>query len=802
MKKIFLVCVSMMIGTYIAMGAVAQSRKPEHSHNHAHPHCHGAAINVDKFKKNAISGHVFEYGSHDAIPFATIFVVETADGVMAGDGGEFFIENLSDGTYTLRVQCMGYANKEVKIEVKGHELEHIDIELDASSVQLDDVVVSASRNAVRRCEAPVVVNILNQQLFERTNSTDLAQSLNYQSGLRVENSCQNCAFPQVRINGLEGPYSQVLINSRPVVSALSGVYALEQLPVNMIDRIEVVRGGGSALFGANAVGGTINIITKDPINNSFSVGTTISNMNGDAWEEVVNANASLVSEDNKYGIALYETYRNRNPYDANGDDFSEVGLLNLNSFGFNAYYRPSMFSRLSLEYHTTNEYRRGGNKFDLEPFQSDITEQTRHSINSGGLCYEQSWNEYKHRMSLYTSLQDIDRNSYYGAQQNPNAYGKTDDLTWVVGGMYILNYDKVLISPATFTAGLEYQSNSMHDVMVGYNRDMTQDVRIFGAFVQNEWKMNHFTLLAGLRLDNHNLIENPILSPRVNLMYKANDKFQARVTWSTGFRAPQAYDEDLHITAVGGEGTLIELADGLRPERSNSFSGSVDWVCNIGHWQANLLVEGFYTTLDDVFVLEEDSLRSNVKIRRNGSGAHVYGANVDFKIAHGKDIALQLGATWQQSRYKEAEQWSEDPNVAPTKNMMRTPDLYGYFTLSGSPFRNFDWALSGVYTGRMYVPHYAPGEVLADDPYYAEYLANNYIKQDELVHTPDFFDFNVKLNYTIPLGSNLSMQVNAGVKNIFNAFQKDLDTGTFRDSGYFYGPTAPRTYFVGVKFSM
>ena len=802
MKKIFWVCVSMMIGTYIAMGAVAQSRKPEHSHNHAHPHCHGAAINVDKFKKNAISGHVFEYGSHDAIPFATIFVVETADGVMAGDGGEFFIENLSDGTYTLRVQCMGYANKEVKIEVKGHELEHIDIELDASSVQLDDVVVSASRNAVRRCEAPVVVNILNQQLFERTNSTDLAQSLNYQSGLRVENSCQNCAFPQVRINGLEGPYSQVLINSRPVVSALSGVYALEQLPVNMIDRIEVVRGGGSALFGANAVGGTINIITKDPINNSFSVGTTISNMNGDAWEEVVNANASLVSEDNKYGIALYETYRNRNPYDANGDDFSEVGLLNLNSFGFNAYYRPSMFSRLSLEYHTTNEYRRGGNKFDLEPFQSDITEQTRHSINSGGLCYEQSWNEYKHRMSLYTSLQDIDRNSYYGAQQNPNAYGKTDDLTWVVGGMYILNYDKVLISPATFTAGLEYQSNSMHDVMVGYNRDMTQDVRIFGAFVQNEWKMNHFTLLAGLRLDNHNLIENPILSPRVNLMYKANDKFQARVTWSTGFRAPQAYDEDLHITAVGGEGTLIELADGLRPERSNSFSGSVDWVCNIGHWQANLLVEGFYTTLDDVFVLEEDSLRSNVKIRRNGSGAHVYGANVDFKIAHGKDIALQLGATWQQSRYKEAEQWSEDPNVAPTKNMMRTPDLYGYFTLSGSPFRNFDWALSGVYTGRMYVPHYAPGEVLADDPYYAEYLANNYIKQDELVHTPDFFDFNVKLNYTIPLGSNLSMQVNAGVKNIFNAFQKDLDTGTFRDSGYFYGPTAPRTYFVGVKFSM
>ena len=143
------------------------------------------------------------------------------------------------------------------------------------------------------------------------------------------------------------------------------------------------------------------------------------------------------------------------------------------------------------------------------------------------------------------------------------------------------------------------------------------------------------------------------------------------------------------------------------------------------------------------------------------------------------------------------EQWSEDPEVAPTENMMRTPNLYGYFTLSGSPFRNFDWALSGVYTGRMYVPHYAPSDVPSTDPYF-----NTYITHDELVHTPDFFDFNIKFNYTIPLTNRLSMQVNAGVKNIFNAFQKDLDCGGYRDSGYFYGPTAPRTYFAGVKFFM
>ena len=151
--------------------------------------------------------------------------------------------------------------------------------------------------------------MMSTKLFEMVNSTDLAKTLNYQSGLRVENNCQNCGFPQVRINGLEGPYSQILINSRPIISALSGVYGLEQIPVNMIERVEVVRGGGSALFGANAVGGTINIITKDPINNSFQVSSMFSNMDGKSWEQYMGANVSLVAKDNSYGIALYESYR-------------------------------------------------------------------------------------------------------------------------------------------------------------------------------------------------------------------------------------------------------------------------------------------------------------------------------------------------------------------------------------------------------------------------------------------------------------------------------------------------------------
>lgn len=735
---------------------------------------------------NMIAGHVISENGDENIPYASILILETGQGTTSNEQGQFEFRKLPAGEYTLRVQALGYKTQEKKITVSSDFAAVVHFKLKEESFITDEVVVSANRNEVNRKDAPVVVNVLNPKLFEMVNSTDLAQSLNFQSGLRVENNCQNCAFPQVRINGLEGPYSQILINSRPIVSALSGVYGLEQIPVNMIERVEVVRGGGSALFGANAVGGTINIITKDPISNSFQVATTMSNMDGQSWEQYMGANVSLVSKDNSYGIALYETYRNRNPYDRDGDGFSEIGKINMNTFGLRTYYRPTHFSRINIEYHTTNEFRRGGNKFNLQPHETDITEQTKHVINSGGISYDNFWNEYKHKLSVYGSVQHVDRNSYYGAEQDPDAYGKTDDLTWVGGAMYVGNIDKFLFAPSTFTGGLEYQNNSLHDVMTGYHRDLKQDIHIGGGFVQNEWKMNRFTLLAGARLDKHNLIDKLIFSPRVNLLYKPTDSFQGRLTYSTGFRAPQAYDEDLHVAAVGGEGIQIELADDLREERSNSFSGSVDWSTNLGHWQANILLEGFYTALDHVFITEphgENEHGDRIEIRRNGNGARVYGVNLDAKIAHGKEAQFQLGFTAQRSRYTEWESWATDSqgNELLTKRMPRSPNYYGYFTFASAPVNRFDFSISGVYTGKMKVPHIP------------------YEQEPRMETSPRFMDVNIKLNYTFPLRDHLKIQLNGGVQNIFDVFQKDLDKGKYRDSKYFYGPTQPRTYFIGIK---
>ena len=743
-----------------------------------------------------ISGKVIDRHSGEAVAYASVAIPGSSAATMTDDNGAFSLKTDRRGPHKTKVSMVGYEPVETSVDIN-RDISGIIISARESRVEMDELVVSANRNVVRRCEAPVVVGVLSNKLFETVNSTDLAQTLNYQPGLRVENNCQNCGFPQLRINGLEGAYSQILVNSRPVVSSLSGVYALEQMPVNMVERIEVVRGGGSALFGANAVGGTVNVITREPVNNRFEASTDVENHNGKSWEENFAANATVVGEEGRYGAAFYESYRKRNPYDHDGDGFSEIGKLNANTLGINAFYRFDDTKKINIEYHNTYEFRRGGNKFDLEPFQTDITEQTQHYINSGGLNYTQHWRDFTRRLNVYASAQHIDRNSYYGAQQNPDAYGKTSDLTALAGATFSGDFSRVIFSPATFTSGIEYQANRLHDIMTGYGRDMRQNISIFGAFVQNEWKLRRFTLLAGLRLDNHNLIDNPILSPRINLLYRPAPAWQIRGTWSTGFRAPQAYDEDLHVTAVGGEGVVIRLAEGLKPEKSNSFSGSVDWDVRFGDVAADFLIEGFYTELHDVFVLEmigHDPNGSAIKERRNGSGAKVYGANADISFDY-TDYSLQLGFTAQRSRYNSPEAWSEDESISPTRLMPRAPDLYGYFTFSCRPLTRFECSLSGVYTGRMYVPHFAPApeDVPEDYPY-------PYPDRDILYHSPSFFELGVKASYTIPLAGKLRMQLSAGVKNITGAFQKDLDKGEFRDSGYFYGPTQPRTYFVGVKF--
>ena len=365
---------------------------------------------------------------------------------------------------------------------------------------------------------------------------------------------------------------------------------------------------------------------------------------------------------------------------------------------------------------------------------------------------------------------------------DPNAYGKTTDLTWVAGAQYIYKMEECFFMPADFTAGLEYNEDYLNDNMWGYDRQTNQTVRIASAYAQNEWKNEHWGILVGGRLDKHNLIKNVIFSPRANLRYNPSENVNLRANYSYGFRAPQAFDEDLHIDNVGGTVSMIRLSDDLRVEKSQSLSVSADLYHSWGNWQGNVMVEGFFTDLDDVFALKEIGFENGVLIkeRHNESGARVFGGNLEGKVAWKNVFQMQAGLTAQSSKYKEARSWSDD--VEATRQMFRTPNFYGYFTATYNPLKELTLNLSGTYTGKMLIEHHA-----------------GMIQQNVTEQTPSFWDMGCKIAYDFKIYQFCLLQINAGVQNIFNSFQKDFDSGADRDSGYMFGPTLPRCFYLGIK---
>jgi len=732
-----------------------------------------------------IIGHVLDKKTGEHLSYITIALKGTTIGTVTDATGHYFLKNLPEGNFVLEASSVGYKTISRNVSLrKGKTLEE-NFELEEDAVALDGVVVSANRSVTKRRLAPTLVNVVDMKMFENTNSPTLSQGLNFQPGVRVETNCQNCGFQQVRINGLDGPYTQILIDSRPIFSALSGVYGLEQIPANMIERVEVMRGGGSALFGSSAIAGTINIITKEPLRNSGQLAHTLTSIGGSSsFDNNTSLNASLVTDDHRAGLYVFGQNRHRDAYDHDGDGYSEMPKLKNQTVGFRSFLKTSTYSKLTFEYHHLQEFRRGGNLLNRPPHEADIAEQIQHSINGGGLKFDYFAPNEKHRLTVYTSAQHTDRDSYYGSKKDQNAYGKTTDLTFIGGSQYVYSFGKCLFMPADLTAGLEYNRDNLKDDMWGYNRYTKQTVNIGSAFLQNEWKNEKWSILLGGRLDKHNLINHVIFSPRANLRFNPSEDINLRLSYSSGFRAPQAFDEDLHIENVGGTVSMIERAKNLKEEKSQSFSASADMYHRFGAFQVNFLVEGFYTRLSDVFVLENIGERDGILIkeRRNGSGAKVLGLSMEGKMAYLSLFQLQAGVTLQQSRYDEPEKWSE---TAPAeKKIFRTPNTYGYFTATYMPIKPLSLSLSGTYTGSMLVQHMA-----------------GYIDKDVAVNTRDFFDMGVKVAYDFKLYKSVDLQLSAGVQNVFNAYQNDFDQGVKRDSGYIYGPAAPRSYFAGIKIS-
>ncbi len=760
-----------------------------------------------------IVGHVVDdKGNH--LPFSTVVLKGTTIGTSTDGTGHYRLINLPEGSFIIIAQFLGYKPQELNVQTVSGMTKEVNFTLQKDILGLNEVVITGDRNEVNRKESSTIVNVLTKKQFDIVESVVFSESLNFCPGLRTEANCANCGFTQVRINGMQGQYSQVLINSRQIFSGLAGVYGLELIPSNMIERIEVVRGGGSALFGGNAIAGTINLILKDPVNNSFMFGVKggltgvgVKGSGDPAQDYTVNFNSSLITSDAKAGIAIYGFYRNRQAFDANGDNFSELTSIKNTTIGSHVFHRTGVRGKLSADFFNIREERRGGDKMDYLPHMSGIAEALDHNITTVAMNFDQYLRDID-KLTVYASAQYVDRKSYYGANESLSDYGRTREISYNTGVQY-----NAKINIHSITLGIEDVGSHLKDVKLGYpdidsaginftdstisipivdNHEISdQTINTVGVFAQYELTLEKLKISAGARFDNYNITNKnniqddksgSVLSPRITVKYDIWSYLQSRISYSQGYRAPQIFDEDLHIETSGARRVIHVNDPGLKQETSHSVMFSMDFNKKIGASSLGILVEGFYTKLSDAFANEIGTPEANgtvIYTRINAKdGAIVKGVNLELNYIPADKFALKGGFTIQSSMYEQAQDFDE-------KRFFRTPNDYGYLTLDYLFFKYTGISASGTYTGSMLVPYF--GESLVDPDI------------GELRTTGSFFDIGVKIRHSIPVNGT-KLQFYAGVKNIFNSYQDDFDRGIDRDPGYVYGPASPRSIYFGMKF--
>lgn len=430
---------------------------------------------------------------HQTLSDVVVNVQKTAFSKATDSLGNYLIENIPTGSYLAMISVDGYKKSTQSFIIRENQTTTLNFDLLSELFSIEQVVITGTRTPKRKTNSAVIVNLINSKTLDQVVATTLSEGLKYQPGLRVETDCQTCNYTQLRINGLQGGYSQILINSRPIFSPLMGLYGMEQIPTNMIDRIEVVRGGVSALYGSSAIGGTVNVITKIPDGNNYSFTNTLQSIKGKTTDNIITGNASFVNEDRNMGVSLFVNNRNRGQYDANGDNYSELPELKDNTFGTNFFFKPAKNQNLELSLSSINEYRFGGEIVDKPAYLAKQSEERTHNILMGSADYTIGFNDNKNSLSFFYGGQKTDRKHYTGINPddpdelaaffaNP-PYGNSDVITHQGGVQFNNKFEKFLGGSSVLTAGAEYVYDSVFDEIPTYRYEIDQTTKNFGAYV-------------------------------------------------------------------------------------------------------------------------------------------------------------------------------------------------------------------------------------------------------------------------------------------------------------------------------
>ena len=635
-------------------------------------------------QNNSLTGKISD--RLENLSYANIYIQNTKFGTSSNDEGYYQIKNIPSGTYKIVVSSIGYNTKTIEITFNKDEkiIQNFSLVSDNS---LDEIVVSGNLKPVSKSASSVPVDVYSKSFFKKNPTPSIFESLQNVNGVRPQLNCNVCNTGDIHINGLEGPYTFVLIDGMPIVSGLSTVYGLTGIPQALIQRVEVVKGPASTLYGSEAVGGIINIITKKPSNSPLLFVDSFSS----SWEEI-NTDIGFKYNASKkiQGLLGINYFNYQNIIDNNNDNFTDLTLQN----------RISIFNKLNIE--------RSNNKLFTIAFRYVYEDRWGGETNwnksfrgtdlvYGESIYTSRWETFgtyelptTENIRLQFSANGHYQDSFYGT----DSY-KANQL--IAFGQLV--YNKKIKKKHDLLFGIAYRNTTYDDNTFATSEsdgvtNKPSIIHLPGVFIQDEMNLtNQHKLLIGARYD-YNSLHGTIFSPRVNYKWNSkNNKNILRFSVGNGFRVANIFTED-HAALSGAREVVFEGE--LSPE--TSWNANVNYVkkISINNTLVSLDASGFYTHFNNR-ILPDYETDPNKIIYANLNGFSVSkGVSLNSDISFPLGLTMNIGATLMDVSIHEN-------NIK--KRQLLTESFSGVWSISYKIKKN---RIKIDYTGNVYGPMKLP----------------------------------------------------------------------------------------------
>jgi len=581
----------------------------------------------------SISGKIIS----EALPLALVNIkIEGTQLITQTDSmGNYTLSKVKSGTYRIQASAIGFRKMVKTITLRNDESSVLNFDLSNLQNDLDEVVVTGTLKEVKRLESPVPVEVYTPGYFKKNPTPSIFEALQNVNGVRPQLNCNICNTGDIHINGLEGPYTMILIDGMPIVSSLSTVYGLSGIPNSLVEQIEIVKGPASSLYGSEAVGGLINIITKKPENAPL--------LSADFFAtdyQEYNADLGFKFNLGKKAIALtgVNYFKYGNPVDHNHDNFTDVTLQD----------RISVFQKWSFERKNKRIFTLGARYMYEDRWGGEM--QWNKSFRGGDQVYGESI--YTKRWELIGNYQlpvkeKIFLAFSYNEHNQDSRYGTTSyiaeqkigfaQLTW---DKKIHNHDLLLGTALRYTF---YDDNTA--ATTGLNQEIAKNTWLPGIFIQDEITLSaKHKFLAGFRYD-YNSVHGNIFTPRVAYNWSIDDNNILRLNAGTGFRVVNIFTED-HAALTGAR--TVEIPNELKPEKT--YNVNLNYLKKIYTDNGTFLgIEGsaFYTYFNNRIIGDFDTDPNKIIYDNLDGYAVSKGLSANVDVAFNNGLKVIVGATYQ-----------------------------------------------------------------------------------------------------------------------------------------------------------